>query len=177
MEQYVLEDGANEKCGSSETEFLHHILQQCFSVPHPWSFSLIIMLSETLSCLVLVKSTQIILLWKERISIQKISPQIGLLGSTNDWCGKNQLIVGGGTPGQVILSCMKMQAKKAMKGKPVSIVPQWPLLSAPRPKLLPCVLPWIPSVMDCVFRVIRWHKACIPHFALEHALYDNLMLF
>ena len=45
----------------------------------------------------------------------------------SDWWGRAQPIVGGAIPGQVVLGSIRKQAEQAMRNKPLSSTPPWPL--------------------------------------------------
>ena len=65
--------------------------------------------------------------------MRKCLSQIGLLSSLwgifliNDRWGRAQPTVGGASPEQMILGCIRKQAEQAMGSKPASSVPPWPL--------------------------------------------------
>lgn len=44
------------------------------------------------------------------------------------WCGRVHGTVGGATPGQPVLACIRKQAEQGRKSKPVSAIPPWFLL-------------------------------------------------
>ena len=71
-----------------------------------------------------------------------MSHQIGLRASLwyglliSDCYGQAQFTVSSATPGLVVLSVIRKQAKQAIRSKPVSSTPSWPL-HGPTSRFLP----------------------------------------
>lgn len=56
---------------------------------------------------------------------------------------------GSATPALVALGFLRQQAEQALKSKPVSTTPPWPLLQSLPPAFCFKFRSWLPSIIDC----------------------------
>jgi len=57
----------------------------------------------------------------------------------------------------MVLGSIRKQAEQAMRNRPVSSTPPWPLLQFLPPDSCLELLPWLPSVEECSLRVVTWN--------------------
>lgn len=87
-------------------------------------------------------------------------------------CGWVQPIVSGANPRHMILLCIRKQAKQALESSPVCLSP-WSLLQFLPPSFYLKALPWLHSVMECVFRAERRIIPFFPKLSLARLFHHR----